>query len=101
MIQSCGLFDTTIPSSISTKYHQDSGARIGYCLSLISILGADHANTVLAAGRADLAAMARPHLHDAYLTLHAAERYQYWRQPWPGQYLLGKRRPRRPKRRRE
>ncbi len=59
-----------------------------------AILGADHANTVLAAGRADLAAMARPHLADAYLTFHAAARYEYWDQPWPGQYLLGK--PRRP-----
>ncbi|MCG8458608.1 MAG: hypothetical protein MI919_20200, partial [Holophagales bacterium] len=60
-----------------------------------AILGADHANTVLAAGRADLIAMARPHLADPYLTLHAAERYGHWDQPWPGQYLLGA--PRRPK----
>ena len=55
-----------------------------------AILGADHANTVLAAGRADLAAMARPHLRDAYLTLHAAASYGYDEQPWPGQYLAGK-----------
>ena len=55
-----------------------------------AILGADHANTVLAAGRADLTAMARPHLRDAYLTLHAAETYEQWDQPWPGQYLLGR-----------
>jgi len=58
-----------------------------------AILGADHANTVLAAGRADLVAMARPHLRDAYLTLHAAEAYEHWDQPWPGQYLLGKPQP--------
>lgn len=55
-----------------------------------AIQGADHANTVLAAGRADLIAMARPHLHDAYLTLHAAEKYEYWKQPWPDQYLAAK-----------
>ncbi|RMH19232.1 MAG: bifunctional salicylyl-CoA 5-hydroxylase/oxidoreductase [Acidobacteria bacterium] len=65
-----------------------------------ALLGADHANTVLAAGRADLTAMARPHLHDAYLTLHAAERYGYWDQPWPGQYLLGRPRPPKPPERR-
>ena len=53
-----------------------------------AILGADHANTVLAAGRADLTAMARPHLKDPYLTLHAAERYGLWDHPWPGQYVL-------------
>ena len=58
-----------------------------------ALLGADHANTVLAAGRADLAVMARPHLRDAYLTLHAAERYGHWQQRWPGQYLPGKPRP--------
>ena len=52
-----------------------------------AIQGADHANTVLAAGRTDLVAMARPHLHDPYLTKHAAERYEVWQEPWPGQYL--------------
>jgi anthraniloyl-CoA monooxygenase len=55
-----------------------------------AILGADHANTILAAGRADLCAMARPHLYDAYLSLHAADRYGHDAQHWPGQYLLGK-----------
>ena len=59
-----------------------------------AILGADHANTILTAGRADLCAMARPHLRDAYLTLHAAEDYDYPDQYWPGQYLLGKPAPR-------
>ena len=58
-----------------------------------AILGADHCNTILAAGRADLCAMARPHLRDAYLTLHAAERYGFDTQHWPGQYLLGRPRP--------
>jgi anthraniloyl-CoA monooxygenase len=65
-----------------------------------AIQGADHANTVLAAGRADLVAMARPHLHDPYLTLHAAERYGVWRQDWPGQYDPARpREPRAPRRR--
>ena len=53
------------------------------------ILDADHANTVLAAGRADLAVIARSHLADPYLTLHAAARYGV-DVPWPGQYLLAK-----------
>ena len=55
-----------------------------------ALLGDDHANTVLAAGRADLAVMARPHLRDAYLTLHAAEKHGFVDHPWPGQYLAGK-----------
>ena len=56
-----------------------------------ALLGADHANTVLAAGRADLAVMARPHLADPYLTAHAAARYGRPRTtPWPGQYWRGR-----------
>lgn len=58
-----------------------------------AILGADHANTVLAAGRADLCALARPHLRDPYLTLHAADEYGFAEQHWPGQYLAGRPRP--------
>ncbi|MEM9597662.1 MAG: bifunctional salicylyl-CoA 5-hydroxylase/oxidoreductase [Acidobacteriota bacterium] len=58
-----------------------------------AILGPDHANTVLAAGRADLVAMARPHLHNPYLTLHAAETYGHWNMRWPEQYLAARPRP--------
>ena len=54
------------------------------------IQDADHANTVIAAGRADLCALARPHLADPYLTLHAAVRYSYEGQPWPPQYLAAR-----------
>jgi anthraniloyl-CoA monooxygenase len=54
------------------------------------IQDADHANTVIAAGRADLCALARPHLADPYLTLHAAARYGYKEQVWPKQYLAAK-----------
>jgi anthraniloyl-CoA monooxygenase len=61
-----------------------------------ALLGADHANTVLAAGRADLAVMARPHLRDPYLTLHAAETYEQWDHWWPGQYQPAKPRPPKP-----
>ncbi|MEM7052211.1 MAG: bifunctional salicylyl-CoA 5-hydroxylase/oxidoreductase [Acidobacteriota bacterium] len=66
-----------------------------------ALQGADHANTVLAAGRADLALMARPHLHNPYLTLHAAEHYELWDHPWPGQYVLGRATPPRASRRRK
>ena len=67
----------------------------------LPLLGADHANTVLAAGRADLAAMARPHLRNPYLTLHAAERYEQWHQKWPDQYQPAKPRAPRSNRRRD
>jgi anthraniloyl-CoA monooxygenase len=53
------------------------------------ILDADHANTVLAAGRADLVAIARSHLADPYLVRRAAARYGVEIE-WPGQYLLAR-----------
>jgi anthraniloyl-CoA monooxygenase len=77
-----------VPFAEQVRY--EAGAPV---MAVGAILGADHANTVLAAGRADLAAMARPHLKDPYLTLHAAERYEVWDAPWPGQYLAGAPRP--------
>lgn len=54
-----------------------------------AIQGIDHVNTVLAAGRADLCALARPHLTDPYLTLHAATELEV-DVPWPNQYLAVK-----------
>ena len=54
-----------------------------------AILGWDHVNTILASGRADLCAMARPHLADPYLTLHAAAEQGYYEVSWPKQYLAG------------
>ena len=59
-----------------------------------ALLDADHANTVLAAGRADLAVLARPHLVDPYLALHAAIHYEVEDFPWPDQYLRARPQPR-------
>ena len=58
-----------------------------------AILGWDHVNTILAAGRADLCALARPHLVDPHLTLRASVAYERFDQPWPRQYLPAKPRP--------
>jgi len=55
-----------------------------------AIQGPDHVNTVVAAGRADLCALARPHLLDPHLTLRAAVTYGYDPQAWPVQYLAAK-----------
>jgi anthraniloyl-CoA monooxygenase len=51
----------------------------------------DQVNTILLQGRADLVALARPHLANPYFTLQAAAHYQYNAQYWPNQYLSGKR----------
>ena len=55
-----------------------------------AIFEADHVNSIIAAGRADLCALARPHLADPYWTLHAAAQLGYTDLPWPPQYLPGK-----------
>ncbi len=46
----------------------------------------DHADTILAAGRADLCAIARAHLTDPYLTLHAAAKAGAAEPDWPDPY---------------
>ena len=55
-----------------------------------NIFEADHVNTIIAAGRADLCALARPHLADPAWTLHAAAAQGYTDMPWPKQYQGGK-----------
>jgi anthraniloyl-CoA monooxygenase len=49
----------------------------------------DHANSILAAGRADLVALARPHLIDPMWTLRAAAQLDYRGIHVPPQYLGG------------
>jgi anthraniloyl-CoA monooxygenase len=55
-----------------------------------NIFEADHINTIIAAGRADLCALARPHLADPAWTLHAAAAQGVTDVVWPKQYLGGK-----------
>jgi anthraniloyl-CoA monooxygenase len=55
-----------------------------------AIFDPDHVNSIIAAGRADLCALARPHLADPYWTLHAAAQLGYGDISWPNQYLTGK-----------
>jgi anthraniloyl-CoA monooxygenase len=49
----------------------------------------DHVNSILAAGRADLVALARPHLVDPMWTLRAAAAQDYRAQWVPPPYLSG------------
>ncbi|MES2105458.1 MAG: bifunctional salicylyl-CoA 5-hydroxylase/oxidoreductase [Pseudomonadota bacterium] len=55
-----------------------------------SIYEADHANSIIAAGRADLCAIARPHLANPAWTLNEAARLGYSDISWPRQYTAGK-----------
>lgn len=55
-----------------------------------AISEADHANSIIAAGRADLCAVARPHLADPAWTLHEAGKIGLTSVPWPKPYLSAK-----------
>ena len=55
-----------------------------------NIFEADHVNSILMAGRADLVCLARPHLADPYWTLHAAAALGDDRTIWPEPYHAGR-----------
>jgi anthraniloyl-CoA monooxygenase len=55
-----------------------------------AISEADHVNSIIAAGRADLCAIARPHLAAASWTLLEAARIGYTDLAWPKQYRAAK-----------
>ena len=55
-----------------------------------NIFEADHANSILMAGRADLVCLARPHLADPCWTLHQAVKLNDRHVKWPDPYLPGR-----------
>ena len=55
-----------------------------------NITTADQVNTIIAAGRADLCALARTHLVDPNFTLLASAQYGFDPQFWPSPFLAGK-----------
>ena len=58
-----------------------------------AIASYDDVNTIIAAGRADLCALARPHIYDPHWTLHAAAEQEYDLVQWAPQYRAGSRKP--------
>ena len=55
-----------------------------------AITDLDQVNGIIAAGRADLCAVARPHLANPAWALNEAARLGHTGMPWPAQYLAGK-----------
>jgi anthraniloyl-CoA monooxygenase len=55
-----------------------------------NITDADQVNSIIAAGRADLVSIGRPHLSDPQWTLHAAAQQGYAGARWPIQYYQGR-----------
>jgi anthraniloyl-CoA monooxygenase len=71
----------------SDRVRNEAGIRT---IAVGAISEADQANSIIAAGRADLCAIARPHLADPAWTLHEAAKLQSRAVSWPKQYLSGR-----------
>jgi anthraniloyl-CoA monooxygenase len=82
--------------SYQTPFSDAIRNRIGIpTITVGAISSYDDVNSILLAGRADLCALARPHLYDPAWTLHAAAEQEYHDEGvrWPVQYRTGSRRP--------
>ncbi|WP_077034350.1 bifunctional salicylyl-CoA 5-hydroxylase/oxidoreductase [Pelomonas sp. KK5] len=74
-----------------TPFSENIRNRVGIAtIAVGAISEADHVNSIIAAGRADLCAVARPHLANPAWTLTEAARIGYTGIEWPKQYLSGK-----------
>ncbi len=75
--------------------HEVAAATGAAVIAVGAIASYDDVNSILLAGRADLCALGRTHLHDPHWTLHAAaeQEYQGAAAPWPVQFMAGRRKP--------
>jgi anthraniloyl-CoA monooxygenase len=74
------LYQTPFSDKIRNEEHVAT-------IAVGAISEADHANSIIAAGRADLCAIARPHLADPSFVMHEAAKIGFAGQAWPKQYL--------------
>jgi len=77
------MFQTPFSDQIRNEAHVDT-------IAVGAISEADHVNSIVAAGRADLCAIARPHLADPAWTLHEAAKIGVADIAWPKQYFSAK-----------
>ena len=83
------IYGRMYQTHLSDRIRHEAGVAT---IAVGSIQDWDQVNTIVASGRADLCALARPHLFDPQLTLRAAAEQNYAGPGvvWPGQYLLGR-----------
>jgi anthraniloyl-CoA monooxygenase len=80
--------------SYQTPFADRIRAEVGIpVIAVGAIASYDDVNTIIAAGRADLCALARPHIYDPHWTLHAAAEQKYDLVEWAPQYRAGSRKP--------
>ncbi|KQP49202.1 bifunctional salicylyl-CoA 5-hydroxylase/oxidoreductase [Pseudorhodoferax sp. Leaf274] len=81
------VYGRMFQTPFADRIRQEAGIAI---IAVGAISEADHANSILAAGRADLCAVARPHLANPAWTLTEAARIGYTPIAWPRQYRSAK-----------
>lgn len=77
------MFQTPLSDRIRNEVHIPT-------IAVGNIFEPDHVNSIIAAGRADLCCLARPHLSDPNWSLRAAAQQHLDWMPWPKQYVAGK-----------
>ncbi|WP_405110572.1 bifunctional salicylyl-CoA 5-hydroxylase/oxidoreductase [Phaeobacter sp. BS52] len=81
------VYGRMFQTPFSDRIRNDAGIAT---MAVGNIYEADHANSILMAGRADLVCVGRPHLADPYWTLHEASRIGDRHADWPLPYLAGR-----------
>ncbi|WP_066459556.1 bifunctional salicylyl-CoA 5-hydroxylase/oxidoreductase [Castellaniella caeni] len=82
------VYGRMFQTPLADRIRQEAGIPT---IAVGAISEADHVNSILAAGRADLCAVARPHLANPAWTLTEAAKIGYEDVSWPKQYFQGKR----------
>jgi anthraniloyl-CoA monooxygenase len=82
------VFGRMYQTPYSDRIRNEAGIRT---IAVGNILDADQVNAIIAAGRADLCAIGRPHLTDPNWTLRAAAELGHEPQKWTPSYYPGRR----------
>ncbi len=81
------VYGRMFQTPFSDRIRNEAGIKT---MAVGNIYEADHVNSMLMAGRADLVCLARPHLADPYWTLHAATQLGDRQENWPRPYEAGR-----------
>ncbi|HUF30502.1 MAG TPA: bifunctional salicylyl-CoA 5-hydroxylase/oxidoreductase [Gemmatimonadaceae bacterium] len=81
------VYGRMFQTPLSDRIRNDAGIPT---IAVGNVTEADQVNAIIAAGRADLVALGRPHLHDPNWTLRAAATLGYADVSWPKQYHSGR-----------
>jgi len=82
------VYGRMFQTPFSDRIRNEAGIKT---IAVGNIYEADHVNSILMAGRADLVAIGRPHLSNPYWTLHEATKIgDRSAEDWPNPYLAGR-----------